>query len=121
MKDKKKLHSAALASITIVLFLFVFSSAASASIADNSHDVTSTNICIETRITTNESEQSYPAIYENKIVWTDKRNGNWDIYMYDISTSKEKRITTDESEQSYPVIYGNRIVWTDNRNGNYDI
>ena len=67
------------------------------------------------------TESSYPAIYENKIVWTDKRNGNWDIYMYDISTSKEKRITSNSSDSVWPAIYGNKIVWMDNRNGDYDI
>jgi beta propeller repeat protein len=75
----------------------------------------------ETQITTNESNQSMPAIYGNRIVWQDDRNGNWDIYMYDLSTSKETQITTNESNQSMPAIYGNRIVWQDDRNGNWDI
>jgi beta propeller repeat protein len=79
MKDKSKLHSAALASVSIVLFLIVVLSTVSASIGGNSYKMTSTNICIETRITNNESEQSYPSIYENRIVWMDNRNGNWDI------------------------------------------
>ena len=46
----------------------------------------------ETRITTNESDQIYPAIYGDRIVWQDDRNGHMDVYMYDISTSKETRI-----------------------------
>mgnify|MGYP000922284285 CR=1 FL=1 len=75
----------------------------------------------ETQITTNESKQNYPVIYGNRIVWMDDRNGDWDIYMYDISTSRETQITTNEANQEYPVIYGDRIVWTDNRNGDWDI
>jgi beta propeller repeat protein len=47
--------------------------------------------------------------------------GNWDIYMYDLSTRKEKRITTNPSASLYPAIYGNRIVWEDSRNGNDNI
>ncbi|AKB74938.1 cell surface protein [Methanosarcina lacustris Z-7289] len=81
----------------------------------------------ETRITTDEADQQNPAIYGDRIVWQDDRNGgngyswkptgNWDIYMYDASTSTETRITTSESCQINPVIYGDKIVWQDNRNG----
>jgi beta propeller repeat protein/parallel beta-helix repeat protein len=63
----------------------------------------------------------YPAIYRDKIVYTDLRDirsGNADIYMYDLSTSKEIQITTNESWQGYPAIYGDNIVWQDYRNGN---
>ena len=79
----------------------------------------------ETQITTNESEQFSPAIYEDRIVWTDWRNGdlylNGDIYMYNISTSTETQITTNGSNQMWPDISGDKIVWTDERNGNEDI
>jgi beta propeller repeat protein len=70
----------------------------------------------ETRITTSGSA-SNPAIYEDKIVWQDTRNGGNDVYMYDTSTEKETRITTSGSAVN-PVIYGNMIVWSDGRNGN---
>ncbi|AKB79323.1 Cell surface protein [Methanosarcina horonobensis HB-1 = JCM 15518] len=46
-------------------------------------------LLIEYQITTNESYQGNPAIYNDWIVWQDKRNGNQDIYMYDLSTKKE--------------------------------
>ena len=81
--------------------------------------------------TRSESSQMFPAIYEDRIVWMDDRNGgsgnywnltgNWDIYMYDLSTHKETQITTDESMQMRPAIYGDNMVWLDNRNGNWDI
>jgi beta propeller repeat protein len=70
----------------------------------------------ETRITTNGSRQSYPAIY-NRIVWDDDRNGEIDIYMYDLSTKNESRITTNSPEACFPAIYGNRIVWMNIPNG----
>lgn len=77
--------------------------------------------CTETQIITDGSDQECPAIYGDKIVWQDIRNGNWDIYMYDLSTSTKTQITTDGSWQISPAIYGNNIVWIDDRNGNGDI
>ncbi|MCO5382074.1 MAG: hypothetical protein NHB15_08280 [Methanosarcina barkeri] len=74
----------------------------------------------ETRITTNPSDQWNPVIYSNKIAWEDYRNGNWDIYIYDLSTKKEVS-TTNPSDQWGSDIYGNKVVWTDLRNGNEDI
>lgn len=75
----------------------------------------------EIPICTASGYQQYPAIYGDKIVWQDKRNGNWDIYMYDLSTKKETQITNEPHNQIYPAIYGDKIVWQDNRNGNADI
>ena len=74
-----------------------------------------------TQITTNQADQKFPAIYGDRIVWMDRRNGNWDIYMYDLSTGTETQITTNPSSHEYPKIHGDRIVWEDSRNGNWDI
>jgi len=73
------------------------------------------------QITTNTAHQTNPAIYDDKIVWQDLRNGNYDIFMYDLSTGQETQITTNTVYEGQPAIYDNRIVWEDNRNGNYDI
>ena len=75
----------------------------------------------ETPITTNTAWQVSPAIYGDRIVWADLRNGDWDIYMYDIATDQETQITTNPSYQAWPSIYGDKIVWEDDRNGGYDI
>ena len=55
------------------------------------------------------------SIYDNKIVWTDNRNGNDDIYMKNLQTNQETRITTDPNNQQYPAIYENKVVWMDGR------
>ena len=74
-----------------------------------------------TQITTDPAAQNNPAIHGDRIVWYDYRNGNGDIYMYDLSTNTETPITTDPASQYAPVIHGDRIVWFDYRNGNGDI
>jgi beta propeller repeat protein len=65
----------------------------------------------EFQITADSNIQQYPAIYGNVVVWKDDRNGNWDIYGYDLSTENEFQITEDVSDQEWPAIYGNTVVW----------
>lgn len=43
----------------------------------------------EIQITSNESYQGDPEIYDNRIVWTDGRNGNQDIYMFTLAPAVE--------------------------------
>ena len=74
----------------------------------------------EIRITTDESDPFFPAIYGDRIMWQDWRNGNPDIYMYDLSNSRETPIITSQSFQS-SAIYGDRVVWKDRRHGKDDI
>lgn len=62
-----------------------------------------------------------PAIDGNYVVWADDRNGNSDIFAYNISGQEEMQITSNASEQNSPAISGNKIVWVDYRNGNADI
>ena len=71
----------------------------------------------QTRIINNEFGNWDPAIYGDKIVCTGLPGGEYEgynIYMYDISTKKEKMIAS--KTYSPPAIYGNRIVWDAERN-----
>lgn len=77
------------------------------------------------RITTNPADQEMPAISGNRIVWSDKRNGTWDIFMYDLATNIETQISNGPGDELDPHIFGNRIVYRDTRlnpvNPNYTI
>ncbi|MGB9940066.1 PKD domain-containing protein [Methanosarcina sp.] len=77
----------------------------------------------ETQITVNKSNQSQPAIYGNRIVWNDDRNRRdyanvYDLYVYDVSTSKEARINSSGLWPWKPSIYEDRIVWQEYRRNN---
>ncbi|AKB52508.1 Chitin binding protein [Methanosarcina barkeri str. Wiesmoor] len=110
MKINKKSYSVVIASAVLILFLIFVSSTASAA---------SPSAITETRIT-NHGTASNPDIYGDKIVWQDNRNGNWDIYIFDLSTKTEIH-TTNKTDQINPAIYENLVVWEDERNGGHDI
>jgi len=78
-------------------------------------------LAADTVVSNNSANQYGPAIYGNRIVWIDYRNGNYDIYMKNLATGVESAVTTNSAYQDNPAIYGDKVVWADNRNGNYDI
>ena len=139
MKHEEKPHSKALLPIylTFVCLISISSVAlvASTQLADGQFTTTETGITnngplggdingsvdnLTTEVSVDNPTGSVAAIYGDKIVWMDNRNGNNDIYMYDLSAHKETQITNQESATN-PAFYGDRIVWQDSRNGNCDI
>ncbi|MBW3014359.1 hypothetical protein KY335_03900, partial [Candidatus Woesearchaeota archaeon] len=65
--------------------------------------------------------QESPSIYDKKIVFADDRNGNWDIYLFDLENEQLTQITNNTADQKNPMIYQDLIVWEDYRNQNSDI
>ena len=65
-----------------------------------------------------------PDISGRKIVYQDSRNGNWDIYLYDLDKpagQQEMRLTANPAHQLHPKISGSRVVWIDKRHGGDDL
>lgn len=62
-----------------------------------------------------------PAIYEDIIVWVDCKNGNKDIYGFNLSEKKEFQITSRNGRQQAPAIFDNIVCWEDYRNYDWDI
>ncbi|MGB9929994.1 MAG: PKD domain-containing protein [Methanosarcina sp.] len=115
MKNKINFHAtfSILTGLTLFFLIFILFTASAVTAQTSSPAVT------ETRITTHQSAEN-PVIYGDNIVWQDNRNGNWDIYIYNLSTRKEIH-TINRSNQISPDIYGDKVVWQDNRTGNEDI
>ena len=67
------------------------------------------------------NRQWYAAVSGDIVVWGDYRNGNEDIYGYNLFTGTEVEICTDEASQSFPAVSGGIIVWEDERSGDKDI
>ncbi|MGB0592509.1 MAG: hypothetical protein ACPGU1_22725 [Myxococcota bacterium] len=73
------------------------------------------------------SEQSYPHIHGDRVIWTDFRNdpegtyndfadpfeNNGDIFGYDLTLDEEFIVTNDPSKQLRPTIEGEDVVWLD--------
>ena len=62
-------------------------------------------------------DQTNPAISGDTVVWQDFRNGNWDIYSYNLATQSESSIISTSAVQTDPDVSGDLVVWTDNRWG----
>ncbi len=68
---------------------------------------------VETQLTTNTADQTDPAISGNRVVYTDARNGNLDIYVYDVVSHAEFDLTPGTPNDQYlNDIDGSRVVYT---------
>jgi beta propeller repeat protein len=60
--------------------------------------------------------QRNPDISGNIVVWEDNRNGDYDIYGYNVVTQEEFTVSTANGSQRYAAIDENIVVWQDYRN-----
>jgi beta propeller repeat protein len=65
------------------------------------------------QLTTDQASQIDPAISGDIVVYTDLRNGNEDVYTYDLSSGTETRITSSSANQRLNDVSESRIVYTD--------
>ncbi|HBG81705.1 TPA: hypothetical protein DDW69_02575 [candidate division CPR2 bacterium] len=98
--------------ITVYLAIFVF-------LFGNFGYSLANLLVVESRITTDSSDQTKPRISAGKIVYEDTRNGNTEIYMYNTGTSSETRITNTSANEYNPDIDGDKIVYSCDRGGTY--
>lgn len=58
---------------------------------------------------------------EDHLVWTDERNGDFDIVFHDLATGETRRLTDHPADQVEADVDGDRVVWKDLRSGDGDI
>ncbi len=68
-----------------------------------------------------ETVGSMASISKNRAVWSEKRNGNWDIYLYDFLTGEERRLTDEDAIQIHPALDGDLLVWMEKQNGIWEV
>jgi beta propeller repeat protein len=61
--------------------------------------------------------QSNPALSGQLVLWQDSRNGNWDIYGYNLVTRNTFQVTSDAYNQTHPAIDGKLAAFEDDRSG----
>ena len=65
-------------------------------------------------LTGHPAQQIEPEIWEDRVVWTDWRNGNPDIYWHDLTTGETQPAGVAAGSQERPRIYGDVIVYDSN-------
>ncbi|MEK7817863.1 MAG: hypothetical protein AAB281_06400, partial [Actinomycetota bacterium] len=74
------------------------------------------------RVTDDAAYQNSPRISGDLVVWEDYRNGNYDIYMKDLTSGLEDPLATGPGVQARPAVYKEKVTWeSEPGNGNYDV
>jgi beta propeller repeat protein len=75
------------------------------------------NLATEEELRVSSSDHaSSPAIDNGVVVWMDRRDGDYDIYRFDLESRKESVLYAADGNQVDPAIQGDTVVW---RNGEY--
>lgn len=69
------------------------------------------------------ADQQHPRVSGTKVVWQDRRNGVWDIYVKDAfaSGTASTKIPGTSAGRERPAIDGTMVVWQDQRSGGWEI
>ncbi len=78
------------------------------------------------QVTSNDYMDILPAVHDNCLVWQGYHNGDWEVFLYDISTAQTKQISDNAYHDISARTDGNYVTWLsmNNAGGNiflYDI
>jgi beta propeller repeat protein len=69
------------------------------------------------RITNNPGGQYYPVIFDQWIVWSDNRDGQFDLYGYNLKRQAEIRLTDTPENETRPYINGPWVAYMEDAAG----
>jgi beta propeller repeat protein len=65
----------------------------------------------ELLVTPGTDQVLHPVLSEDRVLWQDFRNVNWDLYLFNLTSGLETQITTGPADDTSPAAEGGRIVW----------
>ncbi|MEN6309160.1 MAG: hypothetical protein ABFD91_15545 [Anaerohalosphaeraceae bacterium] len=80
-------------------------------------DISNPDQPVELLISDAAGSQINASLSGHLVVWQDNRNGNWDIYGFNLITRQEFQITNDKDDQIHPAIDNELVVFEDDRSG----
>ena len=76
---------------------------------------------VTTQVTNNSYEDSFPRIKDDYIVWQERNNGDWELFLYNIATGVTTQITDNDYDDLSPQTDGQYVVWQGFDGGEWDI
>ena len=63
------------------------------------------------QVVKNSYEDTFPHVKGDYLVWRGKIRGNWEVFLYNISTQELSRVTNNDYDDISPQTDGNYVVW----------
>jgi beta propeller repeat protein len=73
------------------------------------------------QVTSNSYQDSFSQIEGDYLVWQGCNNGDWEIFLYEVSNATTTQITDNNYEDLWPRTDGKHIVWQGFRDGQWDV
>lgn len=69
----------------------------------------------------NDAYNRFPTMDGDFISWEGNTSGNFDIYLYRLSTAERFQLTDHSADQQLNNLFGDRVAYLDNRTGDFNI
>jgi hypothetical protein len=73
------------------------------------------------RVTNNSYQDSFSQIEGDYLVWQGRNNGDWEIFLYQVSGATTMQITDNSYDDVWPQTDGEHVVWQGFKDGEWDV